>query len=89
MAQYTVQFKSSAARQLRKLDRPVRVRISTVVDSLASNPRPAGAEKFQGEESILRLRVGDYRILYQIVDDRLIVLVVRVGHRREVYRQPF
>lgn len=89
MAQYTVLFRSSAARQLRKLDRPIRVRISTVIDSLASNPRPVGAEKFRGEESILRLRVGDYRILYQIVDDRLIVLVVRVGHRREVYRQPF
>lgn len=53
---------------------------------LAENPRPIGSEKLTGSEDLHRIRVGDYRILYQIQDDALLVLVVKIGHRREVYR---
>ncbi|MCD4726205.1 MAG: type II toxin-antitoxin system RelE/ParE family toxin, partial [Pirellulales bacterium] len=54
--------------------------------ALAKNPRPAGAKMLAGPNRFLRVRVGDYRIIYRVEDDRLVVLVVRVGHRREVYR---
>lgn len=83
---YTVEFKPSAARQLAKLPRPIQVRIARAIESLSFHPRPQGVEKLGGPEGFLRIRVGDYRIIYQVRDDRLWILVVRVGHRREVYR---
>jgi mRNA interferase RelE/StbE len=54
--------------------------------ALGQNPRPQGAKKLRDRDNLLRVRVGDYRILYRVEDDRLVVLVVRIGHRREVYR---
>mgnify|MGYP001580816136 FL=1 len=56
------------------------------MDALAATPRPKGVKKLTGTDDLYRIRVGDYRIVYQIHDDRLIVLVVRIGHRRDVYR---
>ncbi len=56
------------------------------MDGLAVNPRPKGVKKLSGLDDLYRIRVGDYRIVYQIHDDRLIVLVVRIGHRKDVYR---
>ena len=56
------------------------------MDALAANPRPKGVKKLSGPDDLYRIRVGDYRIVYQIHDDRLIVLVVRIGHRKDVYR---
>ena len=53
---------------------------------LADNPRPRGVEKLEGRENRYRIRVGDYRVIYEIHDEVLLVLVVRIGHRREVYR---
>ena len=64
----------------------MQVRLRRRIDSLAENPRPQGIKKLAGEEDLYRLRVGDYRIIYQIQEKRLIVLVVGVGHRTEVYR---
>lgn len=86
MASYAVEFKPSAARQFRRLDRPIQVRISSAIDALAQNPRPSGVEKLRSEEELFRIRVGDYRVVYQIADERLFVLIVRVGHRKEIYR---
>ena len=63
-----------------------RQRIVTRIGLLADNPRPVGVEKLSGDEKY-RIRQGDYRILYEIVDDRLVVTVVRIGNRREVYRR--
>ena len=78
---YRVEFTSAAARQVKKLPRPARDRL------LASNdPRPPGSTKLVGEETAWRLRIGDYRVVYDIVDDVLTVLIVRVGHRGEIYR---
>lgn len=54
--------------------------------TLEANPRPPGAKKLRGESDLWRVRVGDYRILYSIEEARLVVLVVKIGHRREVYR---
>jgi mRNA interferase RelE/StbE len=57
-----------------------------MIDSLAANPRPQGVEKMKGEKNLYRVRTGDYRILYTIEDRKLIVLVVKIGNRRDVYR---
>ncbi len=86
MARYAVIYKTSADKALRKLPTAVQVRIATATDELGDNPRPRGCIKLKGEEDVWRIRVGDYRIVYTIEDDKLIVLVVRVAHRRDVYR---
>jgi mRNA interferase RelE/StbE len=83
---YRIQIAPSAVRQLRKLPGSVQERIVEHVEQLATDPRPRGAIKLQGEDDLYRIRVGDYRVIYQIRDDELIVLVLRVEHRREVYR---
>lgn len=83
---YRVELKPSAARALRKLDADVQRRIIARVETLAENPRPPGAERLEGMRDLYRIRAGDYRIIYQVADKVLLVLVVRVGHRRDVYR---
>ena len=84
---YTVQLKPAAERDLKRIkDRSVLRRIAGAIDALAANPRPPGARALRAVPSILRLRVGDYRILYTIEDAALLVLVVRAGHRGDVYR---
>jgi mRNA interferase RelE/StbE len=75
----------AAARQLRKLDSPARRRIQAAVELLATEPRPAGARKLVGGDGEWRVRTGDYRIVYEIHDQVLLVLVVAVGHRRDIY----
>ncbi len=79
------EFTAAAARQLRKLDRPVRARLIVAIEGLADDPRPAGATKLVGEETAWRIRVGDHRVIYDVLDEALVVTVVRAGHRREVY----
>lgn len=83
---YRIHFTPAARREFRKLPRDAQSRIAPVIDGLAIAPRPQGAIKLEGEADAYRLRVGDYRIIYQIADAVLTVLVVRIGHRREVYR---
>ena len=84
---YAITFKPSADRELRRLPVDVQKRIVRAVELLADNPRPAGVVKMAGDENLWRIRVGTYRIVYEIHDDRLIILVLRVGHRRDVYRK--
>ncbi len=83
---YRVQFSPSAAKRFSKLDPPIRNRIAPAVDAIVNNPRPAGAEKLKGEENAYRIRVGDWRIVYEINDAAQLVWVVRIGHRGDVYR---
>ncbi|MBF0152290.1 MAG: type II toxin-antitoxin system RelE/ParE family toxin [Magnetococcales bacterium] len=71
---------------LDKMDAAIRRRLLRSVCSLTLDPRPPGARKLEGVSNTWRVRVGDYRILYIIRDDRLLVLVISIGHRREVYR---
>jgi mRNA interferase RelE/StbE len=78
---YRIEFKPSAARSLGKLPAQTRKRIAAKVNALAKNPRPPGVEKLSGAESLCRIRVGDYRIIYEIQDQVLLILVVKVGHR--------
>jgi mRNA interferase RelE/StbE len=86
MAQYNVAFKPSADKALRKLPESVQRRIAAAAKELGDNPRPPGCAKLKGEDDLWRIRVGDYRVVYTIEDDKLLVLVVRVAHRKEVYR---
>ncbi|MBA2631537.1 MAG: type II toxin-antitoxin system RelE/ParE family toxin [Chloroflexi bacterium] len=82
---YAVEFLRSAARVLSKLDPRVRRRIARRIDRLMEDPR-GDAVKLRGADDVWRARAGDYRILYQVEDDRLLILVIRIGHRRDVYR---
>ena len=83
---YTIEVRPGARRDLKALPREMLPRISRKIDSLANNPRPRGVEELSGSEDSYRVRVGDYRILYEIRDDVILVIIVRVRHRREVYR---
>jgi mRNA interferase RelE/StbE len=83
---YTVEFRPAARRDLKALPREILQRISRKIDSLTDNPRPSGVEKLSGSENSYRVRVGDYRILYEIQDEVLLVIIVRVRHGREAYR---
>lgn len=84
--QYEITYAQSALRSLRKLDRVVARRVLHVIDGLSRNPRPDGCIRLKGGNGELRVRVGDYRIIYDVIDDEVMVLVLAVGHRREVYR---
>lgn len=84
---YQVEIAPAAERQLRRLDAKTRARITDRIRQLADEPRPHGVERLGDPDDLLRIRAGAYRIVYRIDDDALIVLVVRIGHRREVYRQ--
>jgi len=86
MGSYELVFRRSVAKDLRRFPREDVRRILQRIRALASDPRPPGCEKLSGLERY-RVRQGVYRIVYEIEDDRLIVLVVKVGHRRDVYRR--
>ncbi|MCL1492479.1 MAG: type II toxin-antitoxin system RelE/ParE family toxin [Pseudanabaena sp. Salubria-1] len=83
---YEVQILPKAARQIKALSLEIRQDITLTIQSLANEPRPIGVKKLSGEKDIYRVRVGNYRVLYQIIDKVLVVVFVSVGHRREVYR---
>lgn len=82
---YSVKIAPAAERQLHKFDPQIRRRVQAAIDLLAANPRPPKAIQLVGGAGELRVRTGDYRIIYEIHDDQLIVLVLRAGHRREIY----
>ena len=82
---YRVEFTTAAARQVRKLPRAARDRVLDAIEDLGEDPRPHGAKKLVGEQTAWRVRIGDYRVIYDIFDSELTVSVVRAAHRREVY----
>lgn len=84
---YRVEFRPAAARELRKLDRSARDRISKVIALLADEPRPPAAKMLVGDDTprLWRVRSGDYRVIYSVEDDVLLVLVINVRRRREAY----
>lgn len=83
---YEVQLARRAQRVLAALERREQQRIRAALDLLADSPRPPNCVAMQGEDSVFRVRVGGYRIVYEVLDTVLLVHVVRIGHRREVYR---
>jgi mRNA interferase RelE/StbE len=82
---YEVILKPSAEKTLDALPRPMRKRVADRLEGLRQQPRPAGAVKLAGKENLWRIRVGGYRVVYEIKDDRLLVLVLRIAQRRNVY----
>jgi mRNA interferase RelE/StbE len=86
VASYNILLTKSAAKELERVPTRDRHRIVSRISALADEPRPMGVEKLSGDDKY-RIRRGDYRILYEIVDAELIVTVVRIGNRRDVYRR--
>jgi mRNA interferase RelE/StbE len=84
---YEVRLLPAAQRQLRKFDAHDRQRLSSLIESLATTPRPVGARAMVDEPGYLRVRSGDYRVIYEVIDKELIVIVAVIGHRRDVYRR--
>lgn len=83
---YAINYAPSAAKAISKLDKSTARRLLTAIESLATDPRPSGCIQLNGGAGEFRIRVGDYRIIYDIRDDELLVLVLSLGHRREMYR---
>ena len=87
-ATYRIRLKPAAERSFRRLSRDAQVRVARRIDALATDPFPQDAVKLAGKGSFHRVRAGDYRIVYTVARGELIVLVVAIGHRKEVYRRP-
>ena len=86
MASYRIEWKNSAYKELQKLPRPMIVKVVAAISDLSNDPYPSGVKKLIGSERSYRIRVGDYRVIYEIVEDKLIMEIVRVRHRKDVYR---
>lgn len=86
MASYEVEITRSADKQLRKLPRPDQQRVMRTVLALAEDPFPRGTRKLSGYDDVYRVRAGRYRILYSVSESTLIIIVLKIGHRRDVYR---
>ena len=87
METYQIKILPSAQKELSSLSKAIQVRIGRKIDSLQTNPTPQGVKLLKGKDrEAYRIRVGDYRILYQIQKEMLTILVIKIGHRKEVYR---
>ena len=86
MASYKIEWKNSAYKELQKLPHPIVLKVVAAVSELSNEPFPHGVKKLVGSEFSYRLRVGDYRVVYEVIQDRLVIEIVRVRHRKDVYR---
>ena len=86
MDTYKIEWKRSALKELEKLPSPMISKVVSAVDNLSSNPYPEGVRKLVGSANSYRIRIGDYRVLYNIIKNILIVEIIRVGHRKDIYR---
>ncbi len=84
---YRIEVKASAIKEIAALPRREQRRLIAAIEALGADPRPEGVRKLTGYKDAYRVRVGDYRVVYVVRDDVLTVFVVRVGHRRDVYRR--
>ena len=84
---YRILFEDGALRELRRLPKDIQRRVVAKAEALERDPRPSGCKKLRGMEDLFRVRVGDYRIVYRIEDDVLVVLVLSVGDRADVYER--
>ena len=84
MVSYEIRLKKSASKEIEKLPKIVLKRVIEKIQSLGIEPRPSGCKKLSSDEKY-RIRVGNYRILYTIEDDKLVIYVVKIGHRKDIY----
>lgn len=85
MVSYRIDYAKGVDKDFRKIPVKFADRIAASIDKLAANPRPPGCVKLVGFDSEYRIRVGDYRIIYQINDNVLVILVLEIGHRKDIY----
>ena len=85
MTSYEVEFTNSSLKELKKLPKPLTVRITKAIDKLSLNPRAGSVRQMVGTKA-WRLRVGDYRVVYDINERKLVILIIRIRHRKDVYR---
>ena len=87
MELYEIELSNKAEKNLKKLQKDIQKKVIKKIDGLATNPHPSGSKKLStNEENIYRIREGDYRILYTIKNQKLLILILVIGHRREIYR---
>ncbi len=84
---FGIEFSAQAKKQGDKLSQEIKQRVIKALRTLAQNPYPPQARKLTGS-GYYRLRIGDYRVIYEVQEDRLLILVIRIGHRKDVYRRP-
>lgn len=84
---YEIRFKASALKAFRKLHGEKRGRVAEAILRLAEEPRPTGSRKISGRRGLYRIRIGDYRVIYEVQHEVLVVLIIKVAHRREAYRK--
>jgi mRNA interferase RelE/StbE len=85
VSQYDIQFVRSARKELGRLPAKTQDRIVKAIEGLKDDPRPHGSKKLKGSDDTFRIRIGDYRVIYNIHEKEVVVLIVRIGHRKEVY----
>ncbi len=83
---YTIELKPSAVRDMQRLPRPMQTRVAQKINALANDPFPRGSTKLEALDDLWRIRIGDYRVIYQVRRKTLVIFVVRVKHRGDVYR---
>ena len=83
---YEVEFATSAAKEFRSMDAGIKHRVARAIDALQETPRPRGVRKLQGHHCLYRIRVGTYRVVFEIHDETQVIRVTRIRHRREAYR---
>jgi len=86
MASFRIEISATAEKQIRKLQREDQIRVLRAIRPLATEPTPPGSRKVRGYDDLFRIRVGTYRILYRIVGRRILIIILKIGHRREIYR---
>ncbi len=86
MASFRIEWKNSTLKELQKLPRQIVTRVVAAVDDLSANPYPHGVRKLVGSEHTYRIRVGDYRVIYDVFENSLIIEIVRVRHRKDIYK---
>jgi len=86
MTNYRIEVSATAEKQIRKLDRTDQIQVVRAIQALSKEPRPPGTRKLQGYSDVFRVRVGTYRIIFSVERTRLLIIILKVGHRRDVYR---
>lgn len=87
MANYKIEITASAEKSLKKIPKKDLSKIITAIQILSISPFPEGCRKLKGEEDVYRVRQGNYRIIYEIFDQKLIILVLKIGHRKDIYKK--
>ena len=87
MTSYRVRWKKSAQKELKKLNKDIILKILELVSNFSEDPYPYGCRKLRGSQHTYRFRIGDYRVVYDVQSDILTIEIIRVGHRKEIYRR--